>query len=142
EFKRETIMTFLNKFALLIPLLALGTAGSQPLAVAAPAERGPDAKHYDEQVRPFLVKHCLGCHGGEKPKGDFRLDKLPPDFTDKASRERWLAVVEQLQAGAMPPKAKPRPPEKEVQALADWISGRVATTDAVRRDTQGRGTVR
>ena len=32
KFKRETIMTFLNKFALLIAFLALGTAGSQPRA--------------------------------------------------------------------------------------------------------------
>ena len=52
---------------------------------------------------------------------------------DKASRERWLAVLEQLKVGAMPPKGKPRPPEKDVRALSDWISGGVVAADAARR---------
>src|SRR5262245_58214871 len=97
----------------------------------APGERGPDAGRYADQVRPFLVRHCLGCHGGEKPKGDFRLDRLAPDFADRPTRERWLAVLKRVEAGEMPPKAKPRPPEKEVLALSNWIRGRSAGADNV-----------
>src|SRR5262249_52917984 len=92
--------------------------------------------------RPFLSQHCLGCHGAEKPKGNVRLDKLAPDFTDKASRERWLTVLDQVKTGAMPPKGKPRPPEQEAKALTRWIDTSVAAADAARRASQGRVVLR
>src|SRR5438128_135842 len=93
-------------------LLAAALLGQESARHGAPVKAPvtPDAKQYDEQVRPFLARHCLECHGGKKPKGDLRLDRLAPDFADAASRERWLAVLEKLKAGAMPPKPKPRPP--------------------------------
>src|SRR3954467_14718964 len=95
-------------------------------ALTADAGR-PEAKRYDDQVRPFLVRHCLGCHATDKPKGDFRLDRLSPDFTDRASRDGWLNVLKRVEPGEMPPPSKCRPPEKEVRALADWIRGRLGT---------------
>ena len=86
-----------------------------------------DAKPYDTQVRPFLAKHCLDCHSGEKPKGGLSLEKLSPDFTDRATRDRWIAVLEQLEAGAMPPKAKPRLAKKDMEALTGWVRNQVET---------------
>src|SRR5206468_6574752 len=85
---------------------------------------------------------CQGCHGGEKPKGHFRIDRLAADFANQANRERWLAVLEQLKSGAMPPKEKPRPPEIEVRALTAWIGRKVEAADATRRATQGRVVLR
>src|SRR5947207_6938219 len=76
---------------------------------SGPSDRGTDLKVYDAQIRPVLLKHCQECHGGEKPKGKFRVDQLDPTFSSKGSDERWLAVREQVSTGAMPPKAKPRP---------------------------------
>ena len=93
------------------------------LGAVGPATRTaePDPKPSDEPARPFLAQHCQACHAGDKPKGNFRLDSLTQDFTDKANRERWLAVLEQVKSGTMPPKEKPRPPAKDVAALTDWI---------------------
>src|SRR5262245_63679841 len=98
--------------ALLLGTVLVSVGRADP---PAPPPATPDRKHYDEQVRPFLARHCLECHGTEKPKGDFRLDRLPPDFADEAARERWLAVLKRVRAGEMPPKSKPRPPEDEVR---------------------------
>ena len=114
------------------------------LGAVGPAARtaGPDPKPSDEPARPFLAKHCQGCHAGDKPKGKFRLDGLTQDFNDKANRERWLAVSEQVKSGAMPPKGKPRPPAKDVTALTDWIRGRVETAEGARIATQGRVPIR
>src|SRR4051794_32326246 len=78
----------------LVALGGLGMIGSRTASTAAPAD-GQETKRYDEQVRAFLVKHCQECHGGAKPKGDFHLDRLAPNFVDKASQQRWLAVLEQ-----------------------------------------------
>lgn len=38
----------------------------------------------------------------------------------------------------MPPKEKPRPPEKDVAVLTDWLAVRVTAADAAARATQGR----
>jgi len=92
-------------------------------------------------VQPFFVKHCQECHSGEKPKGDFRFDKLTADFSDRANRDRWLTVLEQLKSGAMPPKEKPRPTEKDVQALKDWVGTQVEAA-AARRLAEGRVVLR
>jgi hypothetical protein len=91
----------------------------------------------EEQVRSFLAQYCLGCHGTEKPKGDLRLDRLTADFSEETSRQHWLAVLKRVKAGEMPPKAKPRPSEKEIQGLADWIT----SAEAARRG-QGRVVLR
>ncbi|MCE9529965.1 MAG: DUF1592 domain-containing protein [Planctomycetes bacterium] len=114
------------------------TSLNQTLAAPAPV---PDAKHFDEQVRPFLVKHCQECHAGTlaKPKGNFRIDRLTADFSNKPNRDQWRIVAEQLKTGVMPPEeTKNRPSEKESKTLAEWINGRVDAGDAAQRIAQGR----
>jgi mono/diheme cytochrome c family protein len=122
--------------------LALGERlDASPKEPSAADDRGLNAKRYDEQIRPFLTRHCLGCHGTEKPKGDLRLDRLAPDFADPASRDKWQTVLKRLKAGEMPPKSKSRPAEQEIRLLADWISGSVRAAEAARR-SQGRVVLR
>ena len=107
---------------LAVPLILLALPHARSGAEPPPQV----AQKPDDPFRTFLTKHCQECHSGEKPKGDFNLDKLAPDFDNAANRERWLAVRKRVQAGEMPPKAKPRPAEKDVQALAgvDRCEGR------------------
>jgi mono/diheme cytochrome c family protein len=107
------------------------------LLAADPSAAEPDARVYDDQVRPILVAHCVRCHGPVKPKGDFRIDQLAPDFGTATSRDHWLAVLKRVQAGEMPPKGKPRPPEMDVAALTGWITARAADA-AAKRSAEGR----
>src|SRR5438105_10920215 len=104
---------------LAVPLILLALCSTR-----SGAEPPPPAKKPDDPFRTFLTRHCQECHSGQKPKGDFSLDKLAPEFDNAANRERWLAVLKRMQAGEMPPKAKPRPAEKDVQALAGWIAAK------------------
>ncbi len=94
------------------------------------ASSGANAAPYAGPFRPFLDQHCAKCHSGDKPKGDWRVDDLNPDFSNKTSREHWQTMQEKLDAGEMPPKSKPRPPEKDVHALTDWINGQVAAVSS------------
>ena len=87
-----------------------------------------DAQH--ELATQLFDQHCQKCHAGPKPKGDFRIESLTSDFADRANRAQWLTVLEQLQSGEMPPEDKPRPPEPEVQAVVDWISGQAREQNA------------
>jgi hypothetical protein len=109
-----------------------------PTATVAETKPASESKLFDEQIRPFLVRHCRDCHGPEKPKGDFNLDRLTPVFSSEPNRERWQQILKRVKAGEMPPKSKPRPPEKDVQVLADWIGGRAAG----HRSTEGRVVLR
>lgn len=96
------------------------------------------APKLDDHVGTFLTKHCQSCHTGEKPKGGFSVEKLTPDLDSTANRERWLAALKRVQAGEMPPKAKPRPAEKDTQAFATWIE----TKAAAARQAHGRTVLR
>jgi hypothetical protein len=126
----------------------LGAIGILTLAFSvstgssARGQEPKDAKAHDRTARDFLARHCLECHSGDKPKGELALDRLPYDFSGKAAGERWLSIVKRIEAGEMPPEEKPRPPLKDVQALAGWVSRQVKAAEAARRATQGRVVLR
>ncbi len=111
-----------------------------PAVAASPptAARTADAKLFEDQFRPLLIRYCVTCHGGGKPKGKLRLDNVTTDFADAATLARWTAVIDRLEAGEMPPKGKPRPPVQDVQALTGWLAPRVAAAEADARAAQGR----
>lgn len=112
-------------------LVATMVLGVTPSLCASDADR--EAQHFTEQIKPLLAKHCQSCHRGEKPKGDFLVASLSPDFSDNANRKRWLSVLEQVNAGTMPPQEKPRPAAEEVKVLTDWISKQASAAEAARR---------
>lgn len=95
-----------------------------------------------EETYAFLNRHCLECHGPQNPKGMFRVDKLSADFDDQPEGEKWQAVLKRVRASEMPPKEKPRPPEKDIAALAAWISARLEAVGPDPRATQGRAVLR
>lgn len=97
-----------------------------------------DSKPTNEIAGPFFAKHCLACHSGAKPKGDFAIDKLALDFTVKANRQKWLDVLQHVKEGTMPPKGRPRPSAEDVQGLVGWIGREVAAESA----SQGRVVLR
>jgi hypothetical protein len=100
------------------------------------------ANPYQSQVLPFLTKHCKECHGIDKPKGKFHLDRLTPTMADRATQERWQQVLEQIKSGAMPPKEKPKPEASEVKTVSAWITDRTRAAEAARRATEGRVVLR
>src|SRR5436190_18439635 len=115
---------------------------SLSVAILLLAFNGLVAQEKVDPAQAFFAKHCQTCHDGKKPKGAFRLDSLALDFNNKANRERWLTVLEQLKAGTMPPKEKLRPPAQEVRALTDWISQQVDKGATASNATQGRVVLR
>jgi hypothetical protein len=96
----------------------------------------------EDPARQLFSKHCEKCHAGPKHKGDFQIESLTQDFADRKNRELWLAVMEQLKSGEMPPKDKPRPPAPEVQAAVNWINERAGAAEAARRAAEGRVVLR
>src|SRR5438132_1508300 len=64
-------------------------------------------KSPNDPTGAFFTRHCQACHAGDKPKGKFALDSLSRDFGQQEGRAKWLAVLEQISVGNMPPAGKP-----------------------------------
>jgi hypothetical protein len=75
---------------------------------------------YEHDVRPFLTKHCIACHGTKKQKGDLSLETLDSDMKASTSASRWATVREYLENGEMPPEDEPRPAPEEIQKVLAW----------------------
>lgn len=144
NWSRVNYLKPMRKFRLSCMCVLIAGLVSGGLGEIGPATRtsGADPKPADDPARPFFARHCGTCHAGPKPKGNFRLDSLSLDFNDKANRERWQTVLENVKTGSMPPMEKPRPPAQEVRVLSDWISGRVAKAETVQSAAQGRVVLR
>jgi hypothetical protein len=125
-------------FSLLLISTSVGHLAAFPETAKGKPEKPASSKQYEEQVRPFITKHCLECHQGVKARGELRLDQLAPDLAGIESRERWLAVLARLKAGTMPPKGKPRPPQKDLRVVTGWIG---AEFDAATAALRGQGRV-
>ncbi|MBM3981307.1 MAG: DUF1592 domain-containing protein [Planctomycetes bacterium] len=121
--------------ALALALSAVGH-GEPPAPVPKDAPLPLDAS-----AKTFLQVNCLACHSGAKPKGGVALDKLTADLSNKSNRDVWLAALEQLKAGTMPPDGK-EPPAKDAAALNEWVHKRLEAAEAERRAKQGRSTAR
>src|SRR5437764_1375310 len=97
-----------------MPRLLFALAASILLGPAARAGDSLELR-FNEQVRPFVERYCVSCHGGRKPKGDFDLSRQP-------TVEQWGRVLERLRADEMPPEdASRRPAPGERQAVVAWI---------------------
>lgn len=73
------------------------------------------------RVMPLFETHCHKCHGIEKPKGDFRIDKLNPDFIQGRDGDHWRDVMDRLNFGDMPPEKEPPLKIEERELMASWI---------------------
>jgi hypothetical protein len=112
------------------------------LAFVAGALGASAAGPSDDPSQAIFKTYCHGCHSGDQPKGEFRVDALTHDFADKANRLRWLDLAEQLRARTMPPQGEPQPAGEPVKALTAWIDGQVAAAETARNVRQGRAVMR
>lgn len=97
---------------------------------------------FDRDVAPVLKKHCVSCHGAEKPKGGVRFDGPAPDLTDLKVSEKWLLARRLLAQGEMPPEGKPRPTADELLAAMNWIEDAAARAAVITRGGVGRRALR
>ena len=95
------------------------------LAIAAipPASAAPAAldRQFEQTVKPFVTKYCIGCHSGQTPAAQFDLKAYDSLETVTRDYPRWALVLGRLAAKEMPPKPMPPPPADACQHVIDWI---------------------
>lgn len=85
-----------------------------------------------EAFEAFLKTHCVSCHGPDKEKGDLRIDELSRDFGLGADAHLWAEVLEQINAGDMPPEDEPQPTQDEITAFVATLDGKIKEGRAAR----------
>jgi hypothetical protein len=114
------------------------------LIVSPPGATGaesPALARFEDDVQPILIDHCYRCHGTGAKKGNVSLDNFGSAEALTGNRDLWWSVLKNVRAGIMPPADRPRPSDKEVAVLADWIKRDVLGADG-RDPDPGRVTIR
>src|SRR5437899_1896434 len=102
-------------FAIALAVLRHGSA-EQPAAATADDE-------YSTTIRPLIQKYCLGCHSTKLKKGSLDLERFRSADAIRKDLKPWQMMVEQLEAGQMPPEEKPQPKAEETKKLLAWVRG-------------------
>lgn len=76
---------------------------------------------FDQTVRPFVLKYCVGCHSGRMPAAQFDLKSYTSLDMVTADFPRWALLMDRLTAKEMPPKPVPPPPAEESQKVIAWV---------------------
>jgi mono/diheme cytochrome c family protein len=133
--KETLLMRWLRTLCFLA--LSLSALRADRSAAAEPA-----SPSFTKDVAPFLAAHCTKCHGGAKPKGGLALDKFADEAAALKDRGVWERVADNLRSGDMPPPARKRPAEKELDAVNAWLDAAVFKVDCNGPKDPGRVTIR
>src|SRR5579885_993404 len=107
---------------------------ARPAAAAKPESSADPFEHrFLTEVRPFLDRYCVSCHGPKKQKGSLDLSRDATVTAVANDLGRWELVLERLRAQEMPPESAARQPEAgERAAVVAWI-GELRDREAERR---------
>jgi hypothetical protein len=92
-------------------------------------------------VAPFVQKHCVQCHGEEKPKAGLSLHTFTNEKAILKERKLWDAALHLIESGEMPPAKQPRPTADEKAALVKTVRAIYAKADTGKPDP-GRSLIR
>lgn len=123
-------------------LIFLASAAIFPGAQFTRAEgpRGGEelAGGYAEKVRPLLSKYCFDCHSTKAHKGDLDLERFNSLATVRKDLKPWQHLIEQVEAGEMPPRGKQQPTAAERKTLLAWVRAMLDAEARARIGDPGR----
>jgi hypothetical protein len=109
------------------------------LSASAQAANPTLERQFQQTVRPFLAKNCIGCHSGSAPASQLDLKPYSTVASVVNDPVRWALVMERMAAKEMPPKPMPQPSDEARKQVIDWIQA--ARMDEARRHDGDPGTV-
>jgi len=101
------------------------------LGAAAPARAADKAPSFSKDIKPFLAKYCVECHGANKPKAGLNVSTYA-DLVKGGKKKAIVAgqpddslLVKTLEGKEkrMPPKKyEKQPTPKEIDMVKAWIA--------------------
>lgn len=95
-----------------------------------------------QPTQDFFHQHCLECHSTTLKKGGLDLSALPLDLDNSVNFQRWVKIHDRIEAGEMPPKHQPRPPQAEQKAVLAWIKSNLSRQELARWKSEPRTGIR
>jgi len=119
----------LRRFPVLLAITAIPASASTPAL----------DRRFEQTVRPFITKYCIGCHSGQTPAAQFDLKAYTTVEMVTRDYPRWERVLERLTAKEMPPKPMAPPSADASQHVIDWI--RTVRAEEIRKNAGDPGVV-
>ena len=88
-------------------------------------------------IEPFFEKHCYDCHDSDTVKADLDLEGLTRAIVDSADALNWQDILDQLNAGEMPPKTKKQPGKEELAKVVGDLTESLQAAQKMLRDSGG-----
>jgi Protein of unknown function (DUF1592)/Protein of unknown function (DUF1588)/Protein of unknown function (DUF1587)/Protein of unknown function (DUF1585)/Protein of unknown function (DUF1595) len=127
-------------------LAGIATCVAWLLAARLPGRaRAPEKDLVDgfaQRVRPLLKKYCLECHSTKVKKASLDLERFTSLAEVRKGLKTWQMVVEQLEAGEMPPQKKPQPTLQERTHILHWATGLLNAEARARAGDPGPASLR
>lgn len=107
----------------LLALVAAATLFLSAHSFSAEAAAPPRTHVPRKSLEPFLEQYCIQCHGANKQRGQVRFDTIDWTITNNDTAQRWQDVLDQLNAGEMPPDDEPQPSNEQLSHALDSLTG-------------------
>lgn len=101
---------------------------------------GPLITSFRAEMAEVLDEYCYDCHGFGMAEGGVTLDEFSSD-ADFQDHDLWLAVLNNVRKGIMPPAEEFQPTATERERIASWIKDTAFALDPSQPDP-GRITLR
>jgi hypothetical protein len=90
-----------------------------------------------DSIEPFFETHCYDCHDAVTAKADLNLEDLTRSIADSADALNWQDILDQLNAGEMPPKDKKQPSNEELAAVVGDLTESLQEAHTMLKDSGG-----
>ena len=79
------------------------------------------ADRFQEQIKPYLQRFCIDCHGEKEPKGGLNLLSFDSDRSLILNFRKWDDITTFIRSGEMPPKGSPQPELEQSNAVLNAV---------------------
>src|SRR5215213_5533159 len=104
-------------------VICLGATVSILALLVGPGAAQKPADAFTTDVKPLVAKYCVSCHNAKVKKSGLDLERFASLEHVRKDLKPWQHLIEQLEAGEMPPKEKPQPTAGERKRLIAWTRG-------------------
>jgi hypothetical protein len=95
-----------------------------------------------DKHRAFLREYCTECHDLQKQKGKLRLDDISFALDSVENADRWQKILNQINAGEMPPEEAVQPQRAAKAEFLDALSHVLVEARRSLSDSGGKITMR
>ncbi len=95
-----------------------------------------------KELEPFLENYCYNCHDTDTEKGDLSIEDLKRTIENNTDAQHWQDILDQLNAGEMPPKKKKQPSKEELSFFIAKLTQTLDNAQTALKDSGGKISLR